>query len=142
MTYLDAEIDQQHRAAEAAEDRALAVIDRMRRVPGLTDLVDRMPRRFGEAPNPYAAGNRNLTAASVLERHDPALAQWLATQAGTSIGAPNYAAKAEAEARAAAAERLRKETERLAAENELLRRGRERAAIAGVSLLTGRRLGQ
>jgi hypothetical protein len=37
---------------------------------------------------------------------------------------------------------MRQETERLAAENELLRRGRERAAIAGVSLLTGRRLGQ
>ena len=41
----------------------------------------------------------------------------------------------------AAAERLRKETERLAAENELLRRNRERAAMAGLSSLTNRRLG-
>jgi len=142
MTDFDTEIDQQHKAAQAAEDRAVAVIERMRRISGLADLVERMPRRFGEAPNPYVAGNRNMTAASVLERHDPALAQWLATLAGTSIAAPNYAAKAEAEARAAAVERLRKETERLAAENELLRRGRERAAIAGVSMVTGRRLGQ
>jgi hypothetical protein len=142
MTYLDAEIDQQHASAQAAEDRALAVMERMRRISGLADLVDRMPRRFGEAPNPYAAGSRNMTATGLLERHDPALAQHLATLAGTSIKAPDYAAKAEAEARAAAAERMRKETERLAAENELMRRGRERAATAGVSSLTGRRLGQ
>lgn len=142
MTDFDSEIDQQHAAAQAAEDRAVAVIERMRKIPGLTTLVDRMPRRFGQPPNPYAAGSRNLTATGLLERHDPALAQHLATLAGTSIGAPDYAAKAEAEARAAAAERMRKETERLAAENELRRRARDRAAMAGVSLVTGRRLGQ
>lgn len=142
MTDFDTEIDQQHKAAQAAEDRALAVMERMRRINGLAELVDRMPRRFGEAPNPYAAGNRNMTATGLLERHDPALAQHLATLAGTSIAAPDYAAKAEAEWRAASAERMRKETERLAAENELLRRARERAAMAGVSMLTGRRLGQ
>ena len=142
MTDIDTEIDQQHAAAQAAEDRAVAVIERMRGIPGLTTLVDKMPRRFGQPPNPYAAGSRNLSAAGLLERHDPALAQHLATLAGTSINAPDYAAKAEAEERAAAAEWMRQETERLAAENELLRRGRERAAIAGVSLLTGRRLGQ
>lgn len=142
MTDFDTEIDQQHKAAQAAEDRALAVMERMRRINGLAELVDQMPRRFGQPPNPYSAGSRNLTATGLLERHDPALAQHLATLAGTSINAPDYAAKAAAEARAAAAERLRKETERLAAENELLRRGRERAAIAGVSMLTGRRLGQ
>lgn len=142
MTHIDTEIDQQHAAAQAAEDRAVAVIERMRGIPGLTTLVDKMPRRFGQPPNPYAAGSRNLSAAGLLERHDPALAQHLATLAGTSINAPDYAAKAEAEERAAAAERMRQETERLAAQNELLRRGRERAAIAGVSLLTGRRLGQ
>jgi serine/threonine protein kinase HipA of HipAB toxin-antitoxin module len=70
------------------------------------------------------------------------LAQHLATLAGTSISAPNYAAKAEAEAKAAEIERMRQATERAAAENELHRRARERAAIAGVSMLTGRRLGQ
>lgn len=142
MTDFDTEIDQQHAAAQAAEDRALAVMERMRRISGLAELVDRMPRRFGEAPNPYVAGSRNMTATGLLERHDPALAQHLATLAGTSIAAPDYAAKAQAEWRAASAERMRKETERLAAENEMLRRARERAAMAGVSMLTGRRLGQ
>lgn len=142
MNDFDTEIDQQHKAAQAAEDRAVAVIERMRRIGGLTTLVDLMPRRFGQPPNPYSAGSRNLTAAGLLERHDPALAQHLATLAGTSINAPNYAANAEAEARAAAAERMRKETERLAGENELRRRARDRAAMAGVSLATGRRLGQ
>jgi hypothetical protein len=141
MTHIDTEIDQQHAAAQAAEDRAVAVIERMRGIPGLTTLVDKMPRRFGQPPNPYAAGSRNLSAAGLLERHDPALAQHLATLAGTSINAPDYAAKAEAEERAAAAERMRQETERLAAENELLRRNRERAAMAGLSSLTNRRLG-
>lgn len=142
MTDFDSEIDQQHAVAQAAEDRAVAVIERMRRIPGLTTLVDRMPRRFGQPPNPYAAGSRNLTAVGLLERNDRPLAQHLATLAGTSISAPDYAAKAEAEARAASAERMRKETERLAAENELRRRARDRAAMAGVSMITNRRLGQ
>jgi hypothetical protein len=142
MTDFDSEIDKHHAAAQAAEDRAVAVIERMRRIGGLTTLVDKMPRKFGQAPNPYAAGSRNLTAAGLLERHDPALAQHLATLAGTSINAPNYAAKAEAEAKAAEIERMRQATERAAAENELRRRARDRAAMAGVSLVTGRRLGQ
>lgn len=142
MTDFDTEIDQQHAQAQAAEDRAVAALERMRRIPGLTTLVDRLPRRFGQAPNPYATGSRNLTVAGLLERHDPALAHHLATLAGTTITAPDYAAKAQAEARAAAADRMRNETERLAAENELRQRARERASIAGISMLTGRRLGQ
>lgn len=141
MTDFDTEIDQQHAQAQAAEDRAVAALERMRRIPGLTTLVDRLPRRFGQAPNPYATGSRNLTVAGLLERHDPALAQHLAALAGTTITAPDYAAKAQAEARAAAADRMRNETKRLAAENELHQRARERAAIAGVSPITGRRLG-
>jgi hypothetical protein len=142
MTDFDSEIDAQHRQAQDAETRAVQVLERMRQIPGLTTLVDKMPRKFGQAPNPYAPGSRNLTAAGLLERHDPALAHHLATLVGTSISAPDYAAKAQAEERAAAAQRLQQETERLQAENELRRRARERAAIAGVSTLTGRRLGQ
>ena len=141
MTDFDTEIDQQHAAAQAAEDRAVAVIERMRRIPGMAELADKMPRRFGQPPNPYAAGSGNLTATALLERHDPALAQHLATLAGTSINAPDYAAKAQAEARAAEVERMRQATERAAAENERNRLARERAAITGVSLVTGRRLG-
>lgn len=142
MTDFDTEIDQQHAVAQAAEDRAVAILERMRKIPGMTTLVDRMPRRFGQPPNPYDAGSRNLSATGLLERSDRPLAQYLATLAGTSISAPDYAAKAAAEERAAAAERMKQETERLAAENELHRRARDRAAMAGVSLVTGRRLGQ
>jgi hypothetical protein len=142
MTDFDTEIDKQHRQAQDAESRAVAAIERMRQIPGMTTLVDKMPRKFGQPPNPYSAGSRNLTAAGLLERHDPALAQHLATLAGTSINAPNYAAKAEAEAKTAEIERMRQATERAAAENELHRRARERASLAGVQMLTGRRLGQ
>lgn len=141
-THIDTEIDRQHAEAHSAEERAVAIMQRMKAIPGLTTLVDRMPRRFGEPPNPYAAGNRNLTVTGVLERSDPALAQYLARAAGTSINAPDYAAKAEAEAKAAEVERMRQATERAAAENELRRRARERAALAGVQPLTGRRYGQ
>jgi hypothetical protein len=142
MADFDTEIDKQHRQAQDAESRAVAAIERMRQIPGMTTLVDKMPRKFGQPPNPYSAGSRNLTAAGLLERHDPALAQYLATLAGTSINAPNYAAKAESEAKAAEIERMRQATERAAAENELHRRARERASLAGVQMLTGRRLGQ
>lgn len=140
MTDFDSEIDAQHRAAQDAEDRAVAVIQRMRRIPGLTTLVDKMPRRFGEPPNPYRTGSRNLTVAGLLEKADPALAHYLAMQAGTSVAAPDYAAKAEAEARAAEIKRMQEATERAAAENELLRRARERASLAGINFL-GRRYG-
>ena len=142
MMDFDTEIDKQHRQAQDAEIRAVQVLERMRQIPGMTTLVDKMPRRFGQAPNPYAPGSRNLTAAGLLERHDPALAHHLATLVGAAIGAPDYRAKAEAEERQAAAKRLAAETERLAAENELHRRARERASLAGVQMLTGRRLGQ
>lgn len=141
-TNIDAEIDKQHAEAQAAETRAVAIMQRMKAIPGLTTLVDRLPRRFGEPPNPYLAGNRNMTVAGVLERSDPALAQYLAKAAGTSINAPDYAAKAEAEEKAAEIERMRKATEQLSAENELMRRALDRAALAGINSLTGRRMGQ
>ena len=66
MTNIDAEIDAQHRAAQAAEDRAVQVMSRMRAIPGLTTLVDKLPRRFGEPPNPWADGTRNLTVQALL----------------------------------------------------------------------------
>ena len=142
MSDFDSEIDKAHRQAQDAESRAVVAMERMRQIPGMTTLVDRMPRNFGQPPNPYAPGSRNLTAAGLLERHDPALAHHLATLVGATIGAPDYAAKAQAEAKAAEIDRMRQATERAAAENELHRRARERASLAGVQMLTGRRLGQ
>jgi len=141
-THLDTEIDRQHAEAQAAEERAVAIMQRMKAIPGLTTLVDKLPRRFGEPPNPYVAGNRNMTVSGVLEKADPALAQYLAKAAGTSINAPDYAAKAQAEAKAAEIERMRQATERAKAENELMRRAMDRAALAGINSLTGRRYGQ
>lgn len=130
MTDLDTMIDAQHREAQAAEDQALQVVHRMRQVEGIAELVDKMPRRFGQAPNPYAAHSRNLTVAGMLERHDPALAQWLAKEAGATVAAPNYAAKAEAEARAAAVESMREATANLASRNQAAAEQRYRRSLA------------
>lgn len=130
MTDLDTMIDAQHREAQAAEDQAMQVVQRMRRIEGIAELVDKMPRRFGQAPNPYAAGSRNLTVSGMLERHDPALAQWLAKQAGASVAAPDYAAKVEAEARAAAADRLRLLTEQSRQANQAAAEQRYRRSLA------------
>ena len=101
MSDFDSEIDKAHRQAQDAESRAVVAMERMRQIPGMATIVDKMPRRFGQAPNPYAPGARNLTAAGLLERHDPALAHHLATLVGSVIAAPDYAAKAKAEAKAA-----------------------------------------
>ena len=141
MTNIDAEIDAQHRAAQAAEDRAVQVMQRMRAIPGLTTLVDKLPRRFGEPPNPWADGTRNLTVQGLLERNDPALAQWLAKAAGSSVSLPDYQRQAAAEARAEAAERMRQATEQMAAARTYHQQQRDRAAAAGVNPLTGRRFG-
>jgi hypothetical protein len=130
MTDLDTMIDAQHRQAQAAEDQAVQVVQRMRRIEGIAELVDKMPRRFGQAPNPYAAGSRNLTVSGMLERHDPALAQWLANQAGASVAAPDYAAKAEAEARADAVDRLRVATEQCRLANQAATEQRYRRSLA------------
>ena len=141
MTYLDAEIDSQHRQAQAAEDQAVQIIERMRRIPGLTTLVDKLPRRFGEAPNPYAATTRNLTVAGLIERNDPALAQYLANAAGASVSPPNYAAQAAAEAKAAEVERMREATAQAAAANAQRAAARDRAQNSGINPLTNRRWG-
>jgi len=138
-TTIDHEIDRQHAEAQAAEDQALQVLQRMRKVDGIGHLVDRLPRKFGQVPNPYA-GKPNLTIIGTLERRDPALAQWLAKQAGTNVAPPDYAAKAQAEARAAAAERMKAATEATREQNRSAALHRERSAIANVSPLTGRRL--
>lgn len=138
---LFAQIDAQHQEAQAAEERAVAVMQRMKQVPGLTTLVDRLPRAYGEPPNPYKREHKNLTVIGVLERSDPALAHYLAAQAGVGVTAPDYSKQAQEAERAASIERVRQETERLAAVNAQRRQMREQAAMAGVSLATGRRLG-
>jgi len=141
MTNIDVEIDAQHRAAQAAEDRAVAIMQRMKAIPGLTTLVDKLPRRFGEPPNPWAEGTKNLTVQGLLERNDPALAAWLAKAAGSSVSLPDYQRQAAAEARAEAAERMRQATEQMAAERIYHQGQRDRAAAAGINIHTNRRYG-
>ncbi len=105
----------------------------MRRIPGLERLLPR--RQFGQ-PVDIAALKRNLTAVSLLQR-DPELASFLGVQSG------QY--QRQAEARAAGqmqAEAMAMRTARLREANQQRQLQRERYANAGISPLTGRRIGQ
>ena len=137
MTDIDALIDSQHRAAQAAEDDARAIIKRMQQIPGMERFLASGRREHGEVPNPYRVGN--LTAIGLLERHDPALASHLAAAAGTGTSAPDYA-RQEAEAeRQSQIERMKAATSELQATNAAHRQHLDRAFIVGVSPTTGRR---
>ena len=137
MTDIDALIDSQHRAAQAAEDDARAIIKRMQQIPGMERFLASGRREHGEVPNPYRVGN--LTAIGLLERHDPALASHLAAAVGRGVSAPDYG-RLEAEAeRQQQVERMRQATADLAASNANARLQRERADLAGVNHITGRR---
>jgi hypothetical protein len=137
MSTLDALIDSQHRAAQAAEDDARAIVARMAKIEGMDRFLASGRREHGQVPNPYRVGN--LTAIGLLERNDPALASYLAAAAGRGVSAPNYG-RLEAEAeRQQQIQRLQQATADLAASNANARLQRERASIAGVNHLTGRR---
>ena len=137
MTDIDARIDADHRKAAAAEDDARAIVSRMAKIEGMDRFLASGRREHGQVPNPYRVGN--LTAIGLLERHDPALANYLAAAAGKGTSAPDYAAQAAAEARQAAIERMQAATADLAASNANARLQRERADLAGIHPITGRR---
>ena len=80
MTDIDARIDADHRKAAAAEDDARAIVSRMAKIEGMDRFLASGRREHGQVPNPYRVGN--LTAIGLLERHDPALANYLAAAAG------------------------------------------------------------
>ncbi len=137
MSNLDARIDADHRKAAAAEDDARAIVSRMAKIEGMDRFLASGRREHGQVPNPYRVGN--LTAIGLLERHDPALASYLAAAAGKGTSAPDYA-RQEAEAeRQQQIERMKAATAELQATNAAHRQHLDRAFVVGVSPTTGRR---
>ena len=137
MTDIDARIDADHRKAAAAEDDARAIVARMAKIEGMDRFLASGRREHGQVPNPYRVGN--LTAIGLLERHDPALASYLAAAAGKGTSVPDYSRQQAEEERQLQIERMKQATADLAASNANARLQRERASIAGVNHLTGRR---
>ena len=137
MTDIDARIDADHRRAAAAEDDARAIVARMAKIEGMDRFLASGRREHGQVPNPYRVGN--LTAIGLLERHDPALANFLAAAAGKGTSAPDYA-RQEAEAeRQQQIQRMQAATAELQAANAARRQHVDRAFVVGVSPTTGRR---
>uniref|UniRef100_UPI004047B672 hypothetical protein n=1 Tax=Cyanobium sp. TaxID=2164130 RepID=UPI004047B672 len=137
MTDIDARIDADHRRAAAAEDDARAIVSRMAKIEGMDRFLASGRREHGQVPNPYRVGN--LTAIGLLERHDPALASYLAAAAGKGKSAPDYA-RQEAEAeRQQQIQRMQAATADLAASNANARLQRERSDLAGGNHITGHR---
>jgi len=133
MSDLHEQITEAHAAVEAAEQQARQLEARMRRIPGLERLLPR--RQFGQ-PVDIAALKRNLTAVSLLQR-DPELATFLGVQSG------QYQREAESNAAGQLqAEAMAMRTARLREANQQRQLQRERYANAGISPLTGRRIGQ
>ena len=137
MSDLDARIDADHRKAAAAEDDARAIIKRMQQIPGLDRFLASGRREHGQVPNPYGAGN--LTAIGLLERHDPALATYLAAAAGKGTSAPDYARIEADQARQEQIQRMREKTAELQATNAAHRQHLDRAFIVGVDPVSGLR---
>ena len=138
MTDIDARIDADHRKAAAAEDDARAAIERMQQIPGMDRFLASGRRTHGQVPNPYR-GAGNLTAIGLLERHDPALASYLAAAAGKGTSAPDYSRLAAEEERKQQIQRMQAATADLAASNANARLQRERADLAGIHPVTGHR---
>lgn len=127
----DAEIDKAHAALERQEAEARQIADRIARIPGL-EAFARRRRGYGstDAINPWV-GAGHLTAQGAIQRHDPALAAYLANRAGKALAAPDYA-RQEAEAkRAAQVTRMAEAAEQLKTRNAKHRRALERHATYG-----------
>ena len=137
MSNLDARIDADHRKAAAAEDDARAIVSRMAKIEGMDRFLASGRREHGQVPNPYRVGN--LTAIGLLERHDPALASYLAAAAGKGTSVPNDEAQAAAEARQQQLDRMKAATAELQATNAAHRQHLDRAFIVGVDPISGHR---
>lgn len=95
---LDLRIDQQHSALERSEQDALAIIQKLKAIPGAEGLLKRK-RGYGQLGglNPWAAGHENMTAQGAIIRADRPFAAWLAHQAGKSIPPVDYEAQEQQE---------------------------------------------
>lgn len=133
MPDLNDQINQAHVDLEQRERDARQLEARIRRIAGMERLL---PARNYGRPVDIDALKSNLTARSLINNADPALASFLDIQSG------GYkAAEEREEARRMAAEALRLRTERLQQQNADAQRLRERFSIAGINPHTGRRLG-
>lgn len=124
MTDIDALIDKQHAQAQRDEEDARAIIARLHSVPGISAWLStaQKRRRNGQEPNPWREDN--LSARALIQKHDPALASFLAGRAGKAVAAPDYDRIAAEERRAAQATKLAEETRRLRETREAQQRQR------------------
>jgi len=134
MNDLDAMIDASHRQVEEVENTARSLEARICRIPG----ADRhLPlRQYGSPVNP-ADIKKNLTLRSLISKNDPSLASYLGLQDGS-----HRRREEEEQARILQMQRMQMMTEQARAQNQQAQQQRERAALAGISILTNRRMGQ
>ena len=127
---LDHQIDAAHHEAQRIENEALAIEARILKA-GATPPT----RPYGK-PVSREAVSRNLTTTGLLQRRDPALANYL------GIGS-DYHRKQEAaaEARKMQVQAMEQQTARLREVNAASSRYREQQNQAGINPLTGRRWG-
>ena len=134
MADLNEAIEKAHHDLEATEQEARQLEARLRRIAGMERLLP--ARQYGK-PFPIDWLKGNITARSLVNTWDPALASFLGVQSGSA-----RIAEERKVAREMQAEALRLRTERLQADNAAKQRLRERYAIAGISPITHRRVGQ
>jgi hypothetical protein len=131
MNDIDSLIDKEHANAQRAEDDARAIITRLHSVPGISAWLAtaQKRRRNGEEPNPWR--EPNLSAQALIQRHDAALASFLAGRAGQAISAPNYAAEEAAKRRAEALHKMEAATAEMRERRLAQQQQRQREAIHG-----------
>ena len=127
---LEQQIEAAHSEAERIEQDARAIEARIVRAGGVP-----LQRQYGR-PIDAAAISKNLTLRSLIARNDHHLAAYLGVATGEHLRRQERSA-----ARAAVAQRMAELTAAARAQNQQAQQHRERAALAGVSLVTGRRLG-
>ena len=127
---LDYQIDAAHHEAQRIEAEAGQIEARIVAAGGVPPV-----RRYG-TPVSGEAVSRNLTTTGLLQRRDPALANYL------GIGSDYHRKQQEAiEARRMAAESMAMQTARLREVNAASSRYREQQNQAGINPLNGRRWG-
>ena len=133
MPDLDDQINQAHADLEERELEARKLEQRLRKIPGLERLL---PQRNYGRPVDVEAIKSNLTAVSLINSFDTALASFIGVQNGSARKDRELR-----EARLMQAEAMKMRTERLAAENAFKREQFQRTLNAGINPNNGRRFG-
>jgi len=133
MPDLDDQINQAHADLEQRELEARKLELRLRKIPGLERLL---PQRNYGRPVDVAAIKSNLTAVSLINSFDTALASFIGVQNGSARKDRELR-----EARLMQAEAMKMRTDKLAAENAFRRERLQRTVNAGINPNNGRRFG-